>query len=181
MTKPGKPTARKQVLTAVGNELVTSAHIIKQTGLSPKTVNTTLSALVTRVKRLERVVTPLGVRYKRAEHLGPHLEQPPPLPDFRDLDLKLAQLRSHRDALRKSGLSLVDFLIEDLIVLKTALETKKQYEIALNHESQTQNTQQQQHLQTNVRHFCFQTEESASSTKDHCRPPEESRYLILPS
>lgn len=120
-----EPTVRDIVMSAIGDdEFTTSAAVVHRTGLPAKTVNTTISALVRRMGLLERVDTPSGVKYRKVH--GKYGEcSHPPMPDFQDLELKLAQLRSHRNDLRKAGLSLVDELIEDLIVLTHAVDSRR--------------------------------------------------------
>lgn len=176
-----EPTLRGRVLEVIGNDLVTSHSIVHRTGLTPKTVNTIISALVNRTGVLERVVTTGGVRYRRVGAVSDTTAEQcsvcAPISKMRDLELKLAQLRSHRDALRKSGLSLVDSLIDDLDTIRAVADLQKKfYTTGLNNGSTTSQTPDC----SNRRTFFCSDDTDENFEKDHSRPLEKGGSFLLP-
>ena len=98
---------RNKIRTALGKEALTISDVCRKTGLSPKIVSTNLSAMKLRTKEViyTKNENDSYGRYKLIELNTNNI--------IVNIDLKLSQLRTHYEQLRRIGISEIDSIIND--------------------------------------------------------------------
>lgn len=102
-------SVRESIRRVIGNGFVPAHVLVARCGLPHKVVSTALSAMVHRTKELEYRKLP-GMKAGQYKLLNPK-------PTITCASLKLAQLRSLREDLRKVGLTHIDAIINDYEIL----------------------------------------------------------------
>lgn len=102
---------RRVMLDAESNWLYLS-QIIQRTGMTPKECSRAVHSLLHRRKELE-YKKPKDSSYGVYRYLGKPNEVRNGLRHVSDLTIKLAQLRTHKDKLRRIGITTIDSIIED--------------------------------------------------------------------